>query len=190
MAGLKTVSSPWIRYSRSSLPLINPQDNCRIFLSPVQICKLRICPRIHHSYSHSTTEAPQNSRVITLTIPFATSWMQVRRPLIVTVNARNYTVQPTAISVEKGKWINQNQDGWVKLMDTRKLGIRKWWRNALDREDWRQLLLKAMIVQLFMGCDDKASGRKWKNMKIPKYFPQGTLSACHCYNYFLMHTEN
>jgi hypothetical protein len=93
--------------------------------------------------------------------------------------------------VEKGKWINQNQDGWVKLMDTRKLGIRKWWRNALDREDWRQLLLKAMIVQLFMGCcDDKASGRKWKNMKIPKYFPQGTLSACHCYNYFLMHTEN
>jgi hypothetical protein len=30
--------------------------------------------------------------------------------------------------------------------DTRRMGIRMWWRKALDREEWRKLLMEAKTL--------------------------------------------
>lgn len=96
--------SPRIWDSRSSLFLINFQGICRIFVSPVHISKLKICPKTPpDSHNHSSTEASQHSTAITFATHYVIPWMQFRWYLLVKVNAGNHKAQLTARTVGRPK---------------------------------------------------------------------------------------
>jgi hypothetical protein len=70
------------------------------------------------------------------------------------------------------QWEDQNQDGWITLMDTRKR-YKNVVQNCLDREIGGNICGKphSFDCAWVIAMMTKGIGRKWKNMKIPTYFP-------------------
>jgi len=94
-------NSTWssrIQHSRSSMSLVMFHGVCRIFVLPIWILKLSICPvPLPQFCSYLTRELSQHSRAITCAAaPSAVFSLQVQRPLFLLLNAGNCTTELTA----------------------------------------------------------------------------------------------